>query len=213
MKNRIIPIIIFASTFLFVNANAGSYTSSNFKLNLQQETDSVKVVLSSVYTTNIKQLELSGLAIKKASGKAKNMAESLRDYFIKSNLKLRDFAKQKKITLPMTKPQGGMRPDGRIDSAPENLKDTSRNESDTGEAGNTGKKMQPNIEPDITQSLSNFSKLKGTDFNKAYLNLVASDLSQLTSLYGTLSGSNDAALSAFANNEIKQLTHFSARLK
>jgi len=213
MKNRIIPVLIFASTFLTINVDAKSKASPNFKLNLQQQTDSASVLISSAYTTNIKQLELSGLAMKNSSGKVKNLAKNLRGYFIKSNAEIRKFASQKKITLPMTKPQGGMRPDGRIDSAPENLKDTTRHDSGSGEAGNNGVQEQSKTKPEVSQSVLSLSKLKGTDFNKTYLDELGTDLNQLISLYNKISQSNDASLKAFAKTELTQLTQFSNQLK
>lgn len=213
MKNRIIPVLMFALAFLMINMDAKSKPSLTFRLNLQQETDSLAVLVSSAYTTNIKQLELAGLATKNANGKTKNLAENLRDYFIKSNAKLRNLAKQKKFTLPMTRPQGGMRPDGRVDSAPENLKDTSRNESGAGEAGNTGIKAEPKTKPEVTQSILNISKLEGTEFNKIYVDALRKDLNQLISLYSKIVESNDATLKAFAKTELSQLTQFSNQLK
>jgi len=213
MKNRNILTLTVALIFFTINVDAENYTNCAFKLDLEQEKDSVAVLISSAYTTNIKQLELSGLASKNANGKTKDLAKNLRDYFIKTNAEIRKFASQKKITLPMTKPQGGMRPDGRVDSAPENLKDTSRNESGAGEAGNTGIKDESKVKPEVTQSVLSLSKLKGTAFNKAYLNALSTDLTQLISLYGKILESNDAALKAFAKNELSQLTHFSDQLK
>jgi len=213
MKNRIISVLIFALTFLTVNVRAEVKTKPTFKLNLQQQTDSVAVLISSAYVTNIKQLELSGLAIKNANGKTKNLAKNLRDYFTKSNTEIRNIAKLKKIALPMTKPQGGMRPDGRIDSAPENLKDTTRHDSGSGEAGNNGVKEQSNTKPEVSQSVLSLSKLKGTDFNTTYLDELGIDLNQLISLYSKIVDSNDAMLKAFAKTEITQLTQFSNQLK
>ena len=213
MKNRLIPVLLFASTFLTINAHAKVKTKPTFKLNSQQETDSLAISIASAYKTNLKQLELSGLAIKNSSGKVKNLAKNLRDYYTNSNTEIRNIAKQKKIALPMTKPEGGMRPDGRIDSAPENLKDTTRNESGSGEAGNTGIKAESKIKPEVSQSILSLSKLKGTDFNKAYLDELGIDLNQLISLYSKIVDSNDATLKAFAKTELSQLTQFSNQLK
>jgi len=207
MKNRMIPILIFALTFSMVNV----YAKNHAGLVLQQETDSMSVSISSAYSTNIKQLELSGLAIKNGNGKTKALAENLRDYFIKSNADLRNLAKQKKINLPLTKPDGGMRPDGRIDSAPENMKDTSRNESGAGEAGNTGVKGQP--KPELVQSILDLSKLKGADFNKSYSRALSNDFNHLISLYTRIAESKDGALKSFAKDQLNQLNRFSGRLK
>ncbi|MCZ4222625.1 DUF4142 domain-containing protein [Pedobacter rhodius] len=214
MKNQILYVLGVGILSFTVKVDAKSPSNFMFeKSNLKQNTDSTAVLISSAYVINTKQLELSGLAVKNANAKTKGLAKNLSDYFIKSNAKLRTFAKQKDIAMPMTKPQGGMRPDGRIDSAPENMRDTSRNEPGTGEAGNTGISGKSSVKPEVMQSILSLSKLKGSDFNKAYLNYLGNDINQLISLYGKLAQSTDTALKAFAQNQLSQLNNFTAQLK
>jgi len=208
MKNLI--LLAAGITFLAYKTPAeASPVEHHHHLNVVLKQDSVSS-LATVYAINTKQLEAAGLVANSGTSKTKTLAKNLTDYFTKSNMELRALAKLKNIALPMTKPQGGMRPDGRTDSSPENMRDTSRNQSGTGEAGNTGMSVNTK-KTDVSPSISDISKLKGAAFEQAYLNKLNSDINELNSVYEKLTQSKDSALKNFAKNQMLQLKRFAVR--
>ncbi|KQS34487.1 hypothetical protein ASG14_15320 [Pedobacter sp. Leaf194] len=165
--------------------------------------------ISTAYAINIKEMEAAGLALNSGTNKTKTLAKKLADYFTKSNTELRALAKRKNVALPMSKPLGGMRPDGRIDSAPENMRDTSRNQSGTGEAGNNGTRSPKNL-PATPAATSGLASLSGTKFDSAYLGNLKESLAQLNSIYQKEAQSGDPELKMFAKTQLEQLKKFSA---
>ncbi|RYD78718.1 MAG: hypothetical protein EOP55_06460 [Sphingobacteriales bacterium] len=201
--------VIFAglATLLFsVRVDAKHFVNAATGISIQ-DTISLGKVLESAYSINTRQMEMAGLASKSGNSATKMLAKKSTDYFAKSNADIRMLAKHKNIALSMTKPLGGMRPDGRVDSSPENMRDTSRNQSGTGEAGNTGlTKKAPNVD----QSISMLEKLKGASFNKSYTDNLNKDLNDLQMLYESAVKSSDSSLKSFAQ---KQLTQINSLIK
>jgi len=85
----------------------------------------------------------------------------------------------------MSTPAGGQRPDGRIDSSPENLRDTTRTQNVAGEAVvPAGKKPQTNAtdEVSINTEINRLKNLDAKSFDKGYYEHALVNHKQLTAL-------------------------------
>ncbi|PWS33839.1 DUF4142 domain-containing protein [Pedobacter paludis] len=160
----------------------------------------------------MKAIQTGGLATEKAyNPKLKTIGQQMIDQHSKANQELMELAKTRNIALPMTKPQGGQRPDGRVDSAPDNLRDTSRNQNQ-GEAGNSGAVNRNNTignetikDHDLTQSVAQLKALSGKEFDLAYVNMTIEDYKRLIDLYESGSKTKDKAVRAFAKKALPSL--------
>ncbi|PWS29277.1 hypothetical protein DHW03_05520 [Pedobacter yonginense] len=178
------------------------------------------VFINQAVLYGMKAIQMGGLASKKATNpKLKAIGEMMIDQYSKSNQELIALAKTKNIALPMTKPQGGQRPDGRVDSAPENLRDTSRNQNQ-GEAGNSGtiSKSSANTEmvltdSDLTQSVESLNKRTDKAFDEAYINATTRNYKGLIALYEAGAKSKDKSIRSFSSKSLpaikKQLAEIS----
>lgn len=181
-------------------------TRSNFNATINQQSDAA--LLGQLNELCTKHLRAAGIASEQGAEKTKAIATRLSLNLSQFNEELRILAKSKSITLSSILPQGGQRPDGRTDSSPENLKDTSRIRYGSGEAGNSGhaKTTPMGINDDSSNALvSSLKKLKGTAFDKAYKNLLLSDRQTAEKLLESASRSTDGAISAFAKKYLKKL--------
>ncbi|RZK91482.1 MULTISPECIES: DUF4142 domain-containing protein [Pedobacter] len=164
----------------------------------------------------LKEVQKSGIAAQNAGNeKIKRVAKSALDLHTAANKELIALAKIKNITLTASKPDDGQRPDGRVDSAPTTLQDTSRNQNQ-GEAGNTGQAKDVMIQgfkmlrdADIQESISKLKAVKGENFDNAYLASSIQDYQNIVALFEAGSKSADKEVKAFSK---KYLTKFKAHL-
>ncbi|WP_421944702.1 DUF4142 domain-containing protein [Pedobacter sp.] len=101
----------------------------------------------------------------------------------------------------MSTPAGGQRPDGRIDSAPENLRDTTRTQNVAGEAVvPAGKKPQTNAtdEVSISTEINRLKNLDAKSFDKGYYEHAVANHKQLTALLEEAGNSLDSQIKAFS---------------
>ncbi|MBE5319945.1 DUF4142 domain-containing protein [Pedobacter sp. MR2016-19] len=108
----------------------------------------------------------------------------------------------------MSRPEGELRPDGRVDSSPENMRDTSRTKNAGGEAGNTGlAKITANgtTEADVTNAIEKLNNLSGASFDKAYVGMIVADHQNAVSLFERATQSTDPAVKAYANKYLPVL--------
>lgn len=163
----------------------------------------------------LKVTQMSGVAAQNAGNiKVKNFAQTIIDGHAQANTELLALAKTKNFALPASKPEEGQRPDGRVDSAPTTLQDTSRNQN-KGEAGNNGQpkgimlngfSMLRNAE--IQESVNRLKDLKGKSFDDAYLAASIHDHQNMISLFEAGSKSTDVAVKKYAQKYLPKLkTH------
>ncbi len=147
-----------------------------------------------------KQLRAAALAARNGGTQTRSQAEKLTMVLTKFNDELRVLAKSGKVVLAGAFPEGGQRPDGRVDASPENLRDTSRIKNGGGEAGNSGiaKAEATGINDASSNAMaSGLQKLKGPSFDKAYQNLLISDRPLAEKLLAKASSSSDKAIASF----------------
>jgi len=169
------------------------------KLRSTQNTDAA--LLNQLYTLGIKQLRASGIAATQGGTQVKDWGNRLSLVLSKFNDELRLLAKSRSIVLTGALPEGGQRPDGRVDSSPENLRDTSRIKNGGGEAGNNGavKTKAIGINDEANNALvESLKKLNGSAFDLAYKNLLKSDRQTAEKLLDQASASTDANIATFA---------------
>lgn len=154
------------------------------------------------------EIQISGVASEQSNlPKLKTFADQIIVQRAELNEELKALATLKKVNLPMDKPQGGLRPDGRIDSAPENLQDTTRNQNQAEAAGaNESGTMQKNG----LENVERLKKLKGDELNQAYIALMMEEQKQLISLFQMAASNNDKDVKSFAS---KHIGSFKANLK
>ncbi|RZK13330.1 MAG: DUF4142 domain-containing protein, partial [Pedobacter sp.] len=136
-----------AAFAILMSLSVGNYLYANdiaepkilrVETKILQEVLPPEVFMNQALLYGLKVTQMSGIAAQNAaSKKVKDFAQSIIDGHAEANTELLALAKTKNITLPAGKPEEGQRPDGRVDSAPTTLQDTSRNQN-KGEAGNSG---------------------------------------------------------------------------
>ncbi len=173
----------------------------------QQNSDAA--LLNDLNALCIKQLRASALASQQGGTKAGDWGSRLSVTLSKFNDEIRILAKNKKIVLSSALPEGGQRPDGRVDSSPENLRDTSRIKNGGGEAGYEGTKKVESV-GGINDAASNaliesLKKLKGGAFDKAYQNLLISDRETAQTLLTKAAQSSDRDIKTFAGRYLQKL--------
>ncbi|MFC3559109.1 hypothetical protein [Pedobacter jamesrossensis] len=149
----------------------------------------------------MEHLRVAKIATKQGGGRTKSMATKLTLALSKASEELRTIAKAKSINLPTTLPDGSQRPDGRVDSAPDNLRDTSRLKNGGGEAGNTGMSNPVGLRMDgveVNKLVENLSTLKGAEFDKAYSDLLKKDIIKANAVLQSGLKSQDSAISGFS---------------
>lgn len=209
MINIIQPSIILLSSSLIFSSpakQAETRAASNSMAFMIQSTDAA--TLNELSLLCSKQLRAAGLAAKQGNSTKAwgNKATAALSSF-SDELKL--LAKKKSIALSGILPQGGQRPDGRVDSSPENLKDTSRLNNAGGEAGNSGavKTTPKGINDSANNALAeSLAKLKGNAFDSAYRNLLISDRPTAEKLLTSAAASTDRDISAFAKKYLNKLS-------
>lgn len=158
----------------------------------------------------MKEVQLSGVANEKSTDpKIKAFAKMIIDDHTKANEELKTLAKIKNVTFPMSTLPGNLRPDGRIDSAPENMKDTTRNQNQPEAAGNV-KSGMPNQEGEILKSVDDLKKLNGSSLDQAYVSAMIADHQKAIVLFEEAAKSSDTAVRKYAS---KQLPKLKAHLK
>jgi len=201
-KIAVVGMIISATSF---NAVAKADWPYATLLNVIHQQDSLTTAqfLQQAAIAGMKEVLTGKLAADKASDKkVKAFGQMMVTEHIKANEELKTLAKLKKVELPMSTPEGGQRPDGRVDSAPENLKDTSRTKNAGGEAGNTGQAKKNNngaTEAEVTNATEKLNSLSGTSFDKAYVEMMVTDHQNAVALFEKAAQSTDGAIKAYAN--------------
>jgi len=193
---------------LAIALSAFTFSDSSFaneKVNgtVKHQTDSLtsEVLLRRASSITTKQLLAANLAVEKGGARAKKIGRTMVLHLSKVNEDIRTLAKAKNVALPMSSPNEGQRPDGRVDATPENLKDTTRNKTGGGEAGNTGQSVTAANEAGdvaLLKSIDNLKKLSGTAFDEAYLNMITLDRQNALPLLQSASKSSDTAIRKFA---------------
>lgn len=196
-------LIIVISLIVNISTQAITYKFSG--LNLFKSEDSLlnENFLKQSSAISMRGLLAANLAIEKGkSAKVKSLGKAMVDRLSEVNEEIRVLAKSQKVTLPMSTPGGGQRPDGRIDSAPENLQDTSRIKNSGGEAGNTGQtanNVSGTSQVEVSNSIERLRSLSGAEFDNAYLQMVKEDQIKAISLFQEASKSSDKEIRTFAN--------------
>lgn len=214
MKNQITICTLGLLSYILLYSVSG-YSNISYPYvhhNLIQNGDEVFLKQSAVLC--LEELRASNLAAKQGGARIKKMASQLTLELTKVNEELRVLAKNKAIDLPTTLPNGGMSPDGRIDSAPDNLRDTARLRNNNGQAGNTGTSASAaaGLSNAATNKLiQNLTALKGKAFDDAYLSLLKNDRNRALQLLDQGSQSTDAAIRQFAKKHLKALQQASIR--
>jgi putative membrane protein len=171
-----------------------------------QQTDAATLTELSALST--KHLRASALASEQGGSEVKQWGSRLSLILGSFNEELRTLAKKKSIVLDGTLPQGGQRPDGRVDASPENMKDTSRTVNGSGEAGNSGKtKTTPTgINDGASNALiESLKKLKVDAFDRAYKNLLISDRPKAEQLLVKASQSKDNDIASLGKKYLAKL--------
>lgn len=191
-----------------------------FSIVHQQDSLTNAQFLQQAAIAGMKEVLTGKLAADKASDKKiKAFGQMMVDDHSKANEELRALAKLKKIDLPMSSPEGGQRPDGRVDSAPENLRDTSRTKNTAGEAGNTGLSKKTGAEEStVTDAIEKLKALHGTAFDKAYVDMMVADHQNAIALFEKASMTSDQAIKAYASKylpilkkHLKQVNAFATK--
>lgn len=193
----------------FINIQE-SLANPKHNAHLQDSLSSEKFIKQAMLY-GMKALQTGGLAANNAANSGiKTFAKMMVTEHSKVNDELRTLATNKKISLPMNKPEGGLRPDGRVDATPENLKDTSRNQG-MGEAGNNGsltKKSSADAqiaETSISNDIDQLKGLKGSNFDKKYTEITISDHQNAIALFEAGSKVKDPAIRAYATKYLPVL--------
>lgn len=215
MKNRfktreiaVVGMIISATSF---NAMAKTdwHYSTLTDYTQRQDTITTAQFLQQAAIVGMKEVLTGKLAANKATDKKiKAFGQMMVDDHNKANEELRLLAKLKKVSLPMSNPEGGQRPDGRVDSAPENLKDTSRTKNAEGEAGNTGfaqKTVDGTTEAEVTQAITQLNNLSGGAFDKTYVEMMVLDHQKAVSLFEKAAQSSDTDIKRYAGKYLPTL--------
>jgi len=214
MKNSIKICMLGISSFLLLYS-ATSSSNTIYPIvhhNLIQNSDEVFLKQSALLC--LEQLRASNLAAKQGGERIKKTATRLTLELTKVSEELRMLAKSKSIDLPTSLPSGGMNPDGRIDSAPENLRDTARLRNNNGQAGNTGTSASANAGLSNTttnQLIENLTSLKGDAFDQAYTALLNNGHSRALQLLDQGAKSSDSGISNFAKKHLKTIQKISIK--
>jgi putative membrane protein len=197
----VVGMIISATSFNAI-AKADWHYSMLTDYTHQQDTLTTAQFLQQAAIAGMKEVLTGKLAANKGTDKkVKAFGQIMLDDHTKASEELRVLAKLKKVDLPMSTPEGGQRPDGRVDSAPENMKDTSRTRNAGGEAGNTGlakKVANGTTEAEVTQSIDRLNNLSGRSFDKVYLEMMVSDHQKAVALFEKGSQSSDFDVKTYA---------------
>ncbi|MEH3115825.1 DUF4142 domain-containing protein [Pedobacter terrae] len=204
----VVGMIISATSFNAI-ANADWHYATLTDYAHQQDTITTEQFLQQAAIAGMKEVLTGKLAGDKATDKKiKAFGQMMVNDHNQANEELRTLAKLKKVALPMSNPEGGLRPDGRVDSAPENLKDTSRTRNAGGEAGNTGlaqKKVNGPTEAEVTQAIDQLRKLNGSSFDQAYVEMMISDHQKAVALFEKAAQSSDADVKRYAGKYLPNL--------
>jgi len=212
MKNRsktreiaVVGMIISATSFNAI-AKADWHYSTLTDYTYRQDTITTVQFLQQATIAGMKEALTGKLAADHATDKKiKAFGQMMVDDHNKANEELRLLANLKKVSLPMSNPEGGQRPDGRVDSAPENLKDTSRTKNAGGEAGNTGLAQQTvsgTTEAEVTQAINQLNKLSGKAFDSAYVEMMVSDHQKAVALFEKAAQSSDVDIKRYAGKHL-----------
>jgi putative membrane protein len=204
----VVGMIISATSFNAV-AKADWHYSTVTDYVDQQDTIATAHFLQQAAIVGMKEVLTGKLAADKATDKKiKAFGQMMVDDHSKANEELRELAKIKKVTLPMSYPEGGQRPDGRVDSSPENLKDTSRTKNAGGEAGNTGlaqKTVNGVTEAEVTQAITQLNNLTGNAFDKAYVEMMVSDHQKVVAWFEKAAQSSDVDVKRYVGKYLPTL--------
>jgi len=194
----------YTATARLATVTFSNSTISNVGFSQADSTNDSRIIKELILTER-RQQQAAGLAIAQSSdSKVKHMAEIAGKTFAEMDSILVGLAKSKNIEIPMSKPEGGQKPDGRIDSAPVTLQDTSRNQQNAGEAAN--RKMM--AEKPSTDSILQLNKLKGKAFDQAYQQQSKTDNQRLSALLAEASQSSHSGLKVFGEqygNKLKSM--------
>ncbi|MDQ0965728.1 putative membrane protein [Flavobacterium sp. W4I14] len=207
-KIAVVGMIISATSFNAVAKADWHYARSSDYIN-QRDSLTTAQFLQQTAIAGMKEVSTGKLAAEKATDqKIKAFGQMMVDDHSKANEELRSLAKLKKVNLPMSRPEGELRPDGRVDSSPENMKDTSRTKNAGGEAGNTGlakKIVNGATEADVANAIEKLNKLSGASFDKAYVEMMITDHQNAVALFEKASKSTDNDVKAYANKYLPVL--------
>ncbi|RBQ09981.1 hypothetical protein [Pedobacter miscanthi] len=198
--------ILLAATVLFTNPGNQVKTKTAYDTKIIFQANDA-ATLNELNALCSKQLRAASLAAKQGNS-TKEWGNRISVTLSGFSDELKVLAKKKSIQLAGTLPEGGQRPDGRVDSSPENMRDTSRLSNAGGEAGNSG--MVKTTPKGINDGASNalvesLAKLKGNTFDITYRNLLISDRPIAEKLLSRASASKDSEISAFAKKYLGKL--------
>ncbi|QXU43716.1 DUF4142 domain-containing protein [Pedobacter sp. D749] len=215
-KIALVGMIISTASFNAFAKAEWHYTRS-FDYIQQQDSLTTAQFLQQATIAGMKEVSTGKLAAEKATDKKiKAFGQMMVDDHTRANEELRALAKIKKVNLPMSMPEGELRPDGRVDSAPDNMRDTSRTKNAGGEAGNTGLAKKPTngaTEADVTNAIEKLKSLNGASFDKAYVDMMIADHQDAVSLFEKATQSTDVEVKAYANKYLPVLKKHLKRIQ
>lgn len=211
MKKLLKLTLYVVISLIFTSAlPAGANISNLMYLEANHSLDSLsdRKVIKQLYINSNQALLSSKLATDKSTNsRLKVLTEEIVKRQIALNEDLRALSKVKGIDLPMSTPEGGQRADGRIDSAPENLRDTSRIQNAGGEAVVPSvKKTQASIidEVGVSTEINRLKNLEAKSFDKAYQQTAITNQNQLIALLEEAGSSTDSDIKAFSKKYLPQ---------
>ena len=165
-----------------------------------------KTFLNQAALIAMKGTQTAGLAVEQASDvQLKAYAEKVVAAQSKITELLSLLAKRKGVVLPLSKPEGGQKPDGRVDSAPAILQDSSTNQNPAEQSTAVEIQTGDLKEKDVLQSVNALKNLKGKAFDRAFSDQAIADHKRAISLYEHAAASKDREIKAHVNKYLPLL--------
>ncbi|RNL55814.1 DUF4142 domain-containing protein [Pedobacter jejuensis] len=208
-----LKLSISISLLVAVSASSLKAYSNPIKSSAIQDSLSSSLFLQQATILTNEALLTSKIVAEKANNsQLKSLGQQMVDKNIQVMDELRKLGKAKNVNAVNTSPQSGLRPDGRIDSAPINLQDTSRLNNATGEAVGSAKTANSTTtsDVDVAKEVVMLKDLNGSAFDKAYQTIAVNNQTKLIAVLQKGTMSADSEIKKFAK---KALTLTKSNLK
>ncbi|GGI23812.1 DUF4142 domain-containing protein [Pedobacter mendelii] len=215
MKNNLNFLKLSVSLSLLFAVSTTSlkaYSNAIKSITIQDSLGSSMFLQQAAILTNEALLTSKIAADRANNSQLKSLGQQMVDKNIQLTDELRKLGKIKNVNAVNTSPQSGLRPDGRIDSAPINLQDTSRLNNATGEAVGSSKTANstPTDDVDVAKEIVMLKGLNGSAFDKAYQTIAVNNQTKLVAILQKGTMSTDIEIKKFAK---KALTITKSNLK
>ncbi|MFC4212360.1 DUF4142 domain-containing protein [Pedobacter lithocola] len=206
MKNHLNSLKLSVSILLLVILSATTVKAHTnlIKSTTVQDSSGSSVFLQQVTILTNQALLTSKIAADKASNsQLKSLGQQMVDKNIQMMDELRKLGKTKSVNAINASPQSGIRPDGRVDSAPINLQDTARLNNATGEAVGSSKNYNSTVnDVDVAKEIVNLKGLNGAGFDKAYQTSAINNQTKLMAALQSGTTSTDNEIKKFARKAL-----------